>query len=135
MTMIQSETPYWQPRPVAPEPFTPSTQLDDPNYAHCNGRPQCQMSYSVNAKRSQNVYLYGAGMYNFFYDYDQTCLDQENCQDNMVNLEGNSNFYMFNANTKASTNMVVRSNTQVMARQADNKNGFCQTINAFLAEV
>ncbi|ODM91261.1 Glucan 1,3-beta-glucosidase [Orchesella cincta] len=82
--------------------------LDDPTYAHCNGRPQCEMSYSIVAKRSSNVYLYGAGMYNFFYNYDQTCLDTENCQDNMVNVEGNNNLYMFNANTKASVNMVVR---------------------------
>ncbi|ODM95629.1 Glucan 1,3-beta-glucosidase [Orchesella cincta] len=134
MTMIQSETPYWQPGPPAPQPFTPSSSLDDPTYAHCNGRPQCEMSYSIVAKRSSNVYLYGAGMYNFFYNYDQTCLDTENCQDNMVNVEGNNNLYMFNANTKASVNMVVRENNQVLARQADNKNGFCQSINAFLVE-
>jgi glucan 1,3-beta-glucosidase len=134
MTMIQSETPYWQPGPPAPQPFNPSTTFDDPTYAHCNGRLQCEMSYSIIAKRSSNVYLYGAGMYNFFFDYSQTCLDQENCQDNMVNLEGNTNFYMFNANTKASVNMVVRNNNEVLARQTDNKNGFCQSINAFLVE-
>jgi len=134
MTMIQSETPYWQPGPPAPEPATPSDVFNDPTYAHCNGRPQCSMSWSIRAVNNENIYVYGAGMYNFFFNYDQTCLDTEDCQDAMVDLEGNRNFYMFNANTKAAKNMIVRDNTVVLAAMADNRNGFCQTINAFLTE-
>ncbi len=62
----------------------------------------------------------------------QTCLDTENCQDAMVDLERNSDVHIFNVNTKAAVNMIVADNTRILATNADNRNGFCQTINAFL---
>ncbi|XP_021952735.1 probable glucan endo-1,3-beta-glucosidase ARB_02077 [Folsomia candida] len=136
LTMIQSETAYWQSSPPAPAPYTPNAAFDDPTYAHCTpGDVRCPMSYAVTVRNSENVYIYGAGMYNFFNNYDQTCLNTEDCQTSMINVENNSNFYMFNANTKAAINMVVEGNTKVLARSGDNTNGFCQTINAFLAHV
>jgi hypothetical protein len=134
MTMIQSETPYWQPGPPAPQPAEPNAMFNDPTYSHCNGRLQCEMSYAINAVDNENIYVYGAGMYNFFFNYDQTCLDTEDCQDSMMNLERNRNFYVFNANTKAAVNMMVRENTKVLATNSDNRNGFCHSINAFLAD-
>lgn len=67
MTMIQSETPYWQPAPRAPAPFTPNSVFSDPTYSHCTAADfRCPLSYALIAKRCSNVYLYGAGMYNFF---------------------------------------------------------------------
>jgi len=135
MTMIQSETPYWQPGPPAPSPYTPDPNFDDPTYAHCTpGDVRCPMSYSIRAKNCQNVYLYGAGMYNFFNNYDQTCLTTEDCQTTMVDLEGNTAFHMYNINTKAAINMVVENDARVLAKASDNTNGFCQTVNAFLAQ-
>ena len=72
LTMIQGETPYWQANPKAPQPFTPSAQYKDPTYAHCPGTSQtCALSYGLRVHDSANVYLYGAGLYNFFNDYDQ----------------------------------------------------------------
>jgi len=50
----------------------------------------------------------------------------------MIDLEGNTNFYGFNVNTKAAKNIVVTDNTNVVAVGLENDNGFCQTINAFL---
>jgi len=136
MTMIQSETPYWQPAPRAPAPFNPNAVFSDPTYSHCSAADfRCPLSYAIVAKRSSYVYLYGAGMYNFFNNYDQTCLNTEDCQLNMVSLENNSNFYMYNINTKASYNMVVYNNDRPLAISGDNVNGFCRTVNAFLAQV
>lgn len=133
MTMIQSETPYWQPGPPAPLPYTPNSAFNDPTYFHCEaGDNRCPMSYAVRAVSCTNVYIYGAGMYNFFNNYNQTCLATEDCQTSMVDLENNSALYMYNINTKAAVNMVVQDNTKVLALSADNSNGFCQTINAFL---
>jgi hypothetical protein len=135
MTMIQSETPYWQPGPPAPAPFTPNQVFNDPTYEHCAANdPACAMSWSIRAHGCSNIYLYGAGMYNFFFDYDQTCLLTESCQFGMLELENNSAFYAYNMNSKAAVNIVVRDNTNVLAVSGDNTNGFCQTINAFLAE-
>jgi hypothetical protein len=136
MTMIQSETPYWQPGPPAPQPFTPNPVFGDPDYLHCAVENfRCPLSYAIWARGCSNVYLYGAGMYNFFNNYDQTCLNTEDCQSYMVSLANNSGFYMYNVNTKAAVNMVVQGNNSPRAYAADNTNGFCRTINAFLAQV
>ncbi|CAO3598045.1 unnamed protein product [Absidia cylindrospora] len=151
MSMIQSETPYWQPVPLAPYPFQQSNvdnSWNDPTYEHCmlgggsstsyygikDTSNRCAMAWALRSVNSSNIYIYGAGLYNFFYDYSQKCLDTEDCQESLVDLEGNRGLYLYNLNTKANVNMVVGHNTQVWARQADNLNGFCQTINAFLAE-
>lgn len=81
MTMIQSETPYWQPAPRAPAPFTPNNVFSDPTYSHCSAADfRCPLSYALIAKRCSNIYLYGAGMYNFFnsefYLKEKTFFDQ-----------------------------------------------------------
>jgi hypothetical protein len=90
------------------------------------------LAWGLRVVSSSDVYVYGSGLYNFFSNYDQTCLDTENCQDAMVDLESNSgNVYLYNLNTKAATNMVTSGGTS-LAKQADNSNRFCQTVNAFL---
>jgi glucan 1,3-beta-glucosidase len=134
MAMIQSETPYYQPAPPAPQPYTPNSALADPTFSNCAaGSNTCSLAWGLRIVSSSDVYLYGAGLYNFFYNYNQTCLTTENCQDSMVDLEANTgNVYLYNLNTKAATNMVV-SGTTVLAKQADNTNDFCQTINALSA--
>jgi hypothetical protein len=139
MSMIQSETPYWQPVPNAPHPFPTQSTWNDPTYDHCfttddMSPNRCAMAWALRSIGSSNVYIYGAGLYNFFYDYSQTCLDTEDCQESLVDFEGNQQLYLYNLNTKGNVNMVVGDKTQVWAKQADNANGFCQTINAFLTE-
>ncbi|KAH8551651.1 glycoside hydrolase family 55 protein [Umbelopsis sp. PMI_123] len=135
MGMIQTETPYYQPAPVATSPFTAITNLSDPIFANCaSGNLTCAMAWGLRVGNSSDIYLYGAGLYNFFSNYDQTCLQTESCQDNMVDLESNSKLYVYNLNTKAATNMVWSSTNGPLAKQADNTNGFCQTINAFLVD-
>lgn len=72
MTMVQSETPYWQPGPQAPQPFTPNPVFNDPTYEHCApGSATCFLSYGLRAHDSSSIYIYGAGLYNFFNNYDQ----------------------------------------------------------------
>ena len=49
----------------------------------------------------------------------------------MISIEGNNpNFFMYNLNTKGSTNMITI-NGKPSAAQKDNKNGFCETIAMF----
>lgn len=139
MSMIQSETPYWQPVPNAPHPFPFQSTWNDPTYNHCfttddMSPNRCAMAWALRSIGSSNVYIYGAGLYNFFYDYSQTCLKTEDCQESLVDFEGNQRLYLYNLNTKGNVNMVVGDKTQVWAKQVDNANGFCQTINAFLTE-
>jgi glucan 1,3-beta-glucosidase len=135
MAMIQTETPYYQPGPKAPQPYTPSKSYNDPTFSNCAaGSDNCALAWGLRIVKSSDVYVYGTGLYNFFSNYNQTCLDTEDCQDAMVDLESNQGrVYLYNLNTKAATNMVT-SGGKSLAKQADNTNSFCQTVNAFLVE-
>ena len=90
------------------------------------------MAYGLIIKNSENIYVYGAGLYNFFQDYDQGCLKSEYCQDTMASVEkSNRNVYIYNLNTKAADNM-VEVDGRAKVKQADNRSTFCSTIAALL---
>ncbi|ORX52811.1 pectin lyase-like protein [Hesseltinella vesiculosa] len=142
MAMIQSETPYFQPNPAAPKPLTANTNApwQDPTYSDCQvtSTNSCNMAWALRSSNSSNIYVYGAGLYSFFNNYDQACLDPENCQQSLVELSPNKNLFLYNINTKGTVQMIVGSgsngNNTAWAKAADNRNGFCQTINAFLGQ-
>eukprot|EP01119_Soliformovum_irregulare_P006028 TRINITY_DN1777_c0_g1_i1.p1 TRINITY_DN1777_c0_g1~~TRINITY_DN1777_c0_g1_i1.p1 ORF type:complete len:771 (+),score=221.22 TRINITY_DN1777_c0_g1_i1:2-2314(+) len=128
MAMIQTETPYYQPSPIAPLPFVENSAFYDPDFSGC-AMAECAMAWGLRIVNSSSVFVYGAGHYSFFDDYTQDCLKTENCQQNMVQisqLESVSEVYVYNLNTKAATNMVVTDKGNIL--QAQNPNGFCQTI-------
>jgi hypothetical protein len=132
MGMIQTETPYYQSRPKAPLPFEVDNNFYDPNFNSCpNTSDTCAMAWGLRIVNSDHVYVYGAGLYNFFQAYGQGCLATENCQDNMVSIESSpNNIRFYNLNTKASDNMVSIKGNHI--KQKDNRNAFCSTIAALL---
>lgn len=100
MGLIQTETPYYQSTPGAPYPFTTINQLTDPDFKRCNGSIICSMRWGLIIQNSHNIYVYGAGLYNFFQNYDQGCLNGENCQESMVSIHSNtSGVILYNLNT------------------------------------
>ncbi|KAI9306356.1 1,3-beta glucanase [Cunninghamella echinulata] len=135
MSMIQSETPYFQPDPPANVPFSPNKQWNDPTFDHCKNDSSglCAMAWALRSLDSTDVYIYGAGLYNFFNNYNQDCLKTGKCQQSLVNLGENKNLRLFNLNTKAGIDMIVHNESDVWASSGDNVNTFCQTVNAFLA--
>lgn len=72
MGFIQTETPYYQPNPLAPTPFSVVPSLNDPNFAtSCSGQSgNCAEAWGLRIINSQNVLIYGAGHYSFFNNYD-----------------------------------------------------------------
>jgi glucan 1,3-beta-glucosidase len=91
------------------------------------------MAWGLRVKSSEQVHLYGAGIYNFFQGYDQQCLQNEYCQDGVVNIEGeNSSLYIYNLNTKAANSQISLDGVGLVS-QADNRNGFCSTVTGFFA--
>ena len=85
-------------------------------------------------QNSQNIFVYGGGLYNFFQNYDQGCLNGEDCQDAMVDINSSANgVFVYNLNTKASVHM-VSINEVGFASQGDNRNTFCSTIAGFLSQ-
>jgi glucan 1,3-beta-glucosidase len=133
MGAIQTETAYMQSAPDALNAgYSPLDSLSDPMFSTCTDE-LCKKTWGLRIFESSDVYVYGAGLYSFFDDYQQACLLTESCQDNMVSIECSSDVYLYGLNTKAATNMVVVDGVS-QALQSDNENGFCQTIALFEAQ-
>ena len=135
MGHIQSETPYFQSNPAAPAPFTPQLSIyNDPNFAVCTSQKQtapCYKSWGLRVVDSDHVYIYGTGLYSFFENYSQDCVTSNNCQLNMISVQGSSNkVFMYAVSTKASVNMITLDGVG-MAQDAANRNAFCATLAQF----
>lgn len=132
MGMIQSETPYFQSNPAAPKPLSIEV-ASDPNWAICPNQilgksVPCYKSWGLRIINSANVFLYGTGLYSFFENYDQDCVATNNCQRNVLSVQGStSNLNLYNINTKASFNIITRDGI-AQARDSDNRNNFCATV-------
>lgn len=135
MSAIQSETPYYQENPAAPAPFT--VQSSDPQFSGTSGTG-VDMAWGLRVVNSQNVLIYGTGLYSFFDNYDQTCVPENNCQQNMIDVEGTANnVNIFGMTTKAAVNMISTSGytsgsgktvSSLSVLASDNENVFGQTV-------
>lgn len=63
---------YYQPNPTAPTPFSVVSSLNDPNFStSCAGYPgNCAAAWGLRIINSNNILIYGAGLYSFFSNYD-----------------------------------------------------------------
>ncbi|KAG9023218.1 hypothetical protein FS837_005907 [Tulasnella sp. UAMH 9824] len=120
--LIQTETPYYQPSPGAPSPFTLSTTFHDPTFT--NGAN----AWALYIANSQQIYVYGAGHYSFFSSYGQDCLNNWTCQTSIVKVNSDStNVYIYGMSTLGTTYMLNVDGTGII-KQSDNRNDFASTV-------
>ncbi|TPX18892.1 uncharacterized protein E0L32_011444 [Thyridium curvatum] len=137
-SQLQTETPYYQPSPLATTPFPVNSALNDPDFsASCAGvSGTCAMAWGLRIINSQNILAYGAGHYSFFNNYSTNCSTVkagENCQARIISLEGSlSNVNIYNLNTIGSLSMINRDGRQ-LAYWQDNINVYPDTIALFLS--
>jgi hypothetical protein len=74
--------------------------------------------------------MLGAGLYNWFSDSSQKCLDMENCQDRGLQIEESYDVWLFNVVTKAILEMISPTNSKPTFAK-DNKNGYCSSVLAW----
>ncbi|OJJ45637.1 hypothetical protein ASPZODRAFT_68840 [Penicilliopsis zonata CBS 506.65] len=129
MGLIQTETPYYQSNPDALTPFTPQTSWADPDFSTCT-TASCRKSWGLRVLDTTDLWVYGAGLYSFFDNYSQTCLDTESCQENIVQVDC-SEVYLYGLSTKASTNMITSSSGEALVLQDENESTYCSTIAFF----
>ncbi|RHZ62315.1 exo-beta-1,3-glucanase Exg0 [Aspergillus thermomutatus] len=129
MGLIQTETPYYQSNPDALTPFTPQTAWNDPTFSHCT-TASCRKAWGLRVMNTSDLFVYGAGLYSFFENYGQTCLDTESCQENMVEVDC-SVVHLYGLSTKASVNMITSSSGEGIVPQDENESNFCSTIALF----
>lgn len=70
MGLIQTETPYYQPSPAPPAPFSIDSTFSDPSFP--SGQ---QAAWGLTVTSSSSIVVFGAGHYSFFQNYGQDCLD------------------------------------------------------------
>ncbi|KAK0671695.1 family 55 putative glycoside hydrolase [Cercophora samala] len=138
MGQVQTETPYYQPNPQAPYPFTQvNTTLHDPDFiADCPssspstvdqlpGNPPCAMAWAMRIIGSKNIMVFGAGLYSFFNNYNTNCSTNragENCQARIFSIQdGNgteglnstTGLQVYNLNTIGSVSMLTNKGEDV----------------------
>jgi glucan 1,3-beta-glucosidase len=129
MGLIQTETPYYQSNPNSLTPFTSQRSWNDPDFSNCKTN-SCRKAWGLRVLGSSDVFVYGAGLYSFFENYAQSCLNSEDCQENMVEVDC-SNVKLYGLSTKASVNMVTSSNGKSLVPGKPNKSNYCSTIALF----
>ncbi|KAI2636425.1 glycoside hydrolase family 55 protein [Hypomontagnella submonticulosa] len=131
--VAQTETAYFQGNPAAPEGASVLEGFFDPDFERsCDSSKSktCARTWGLRVTNSSSVYVYGAGMYSFFDNYGQDCVDEQNCQDNMISIEDSTGVHLFGVSTKASVNMISVDGRSV-ALDKDNRNTFCAAIAKF----
>ncbi|KZP14824.1 glycoside hydrolase family 55 protein [Athelia psychrophila] len=117
----QTETPYYQPVPALPTPFSLSTTYKDPSYPASN-----PMAWGINIASSTGIVIFGGGFYNFFDNYDQTCLTTNTCQNQLVNVDAGSGAQFYGVSTVGATYQLGVAQAGVI-HSSDGANGFAET--------
>ncbi|KAL2065578.1 hypothetical protein VTL71DRAFT_3248 [Oculimacula yallundae] len=138
---IQTETAYWQPVPKAGVATPVVAGWNDPDFsASCSGvAGNCASGWGLRVLSSQNVLLYGAGLYSFFSNYNVSCSNAVtppgnggSCQRSIFSIEGSTskNVNLYNLNTVGSMQMATRDGVN-LANFSDNVNVYPDTISLF----
>ncbi|KAK3937477.1 pectate lyase superfamily protein-domain-containing protein [Diplogelasinospora grovesii] len=136
MGLIQTEAPYFQPDPAAPNPFSNALVFsNDPTFSTCaSGSTRCGYSWAARLIGSSNVIVLSTGLYTWFQNYDQTCVNDglNNCQQATFYVEQSDNVWVFNLITIGAVEMASPLNGNPIIA-ADNRNGFASSLLAWLA--
>ncbi|KAL3433451.1 pectate lyase superfamily protein-domain-containing protein [Aspergillus tetrazonus] len=138
MGQIQTETAYYQSNPNALIPFTPNPSIHDPDFASsCDGRTgNCAIGWGLRVVDSRDLAAYGAGLYSFFDNYDTDCSaygGNQDCQNSIFSIEGDSSITVYNLNTLGSLSMVDRDG-ESLASFSDNIGVFTNNIAYFKSQ-
>ncbi|OCH86564.1 exo-beta-1,3-glucanase [Obba rivulosa] len=125
MGLIQTETPYYQPTPAPPAPFSSVSSYSDPVYSGSTS------AWAVNIQSSSDILIFGAGLYSFFQNFDQTCVDSASCQSQILNIDtASSGINVYSLATVGVENMLSVAGSPIVP-QAANVNGFQSTLTAW----
>ncbi|KAF7294257.1 Glycoside hydrolase family 55 protein [Mycena chlorophos] len=123
MGMIQTETPYYQPSPAPPAPFTADSAWADPSWENSGS------AWALTISNSSNVYVYGAGLYSFYQDYSEDCETTTVCQKSIAQVDAaSSDVYIYGLSTIGATTMLTVGGTAVVA-SSDNVDGLQSTMS------
>ncbi|CAG8040084.1 unnamed protein product [Penicillium olsonii] len=132
MAMIQTESPYYQPVPLAPNPFTPGFFPNDPLFEDCESNSiSCALSWAVRIIDSSSIWILGSGLYSWYSGYSQDCLETNSCQQRGLEVEESNDLWIYNLCTRAIVEMVTPFQG-VPTYAKDNMNGLLSSILVWL---
>ncbi|KAK0732416.1 pectate lyase superfamily protein-domain-containing protein, partial [Apiosordaria backusii] len=118
---LQTESPYFQPQPVAPSPMDKALGVlpEDPNWGDCT-TDTCKMAWGLRILNSEAVMVHGAGLYSFFNNFSQICTSSESCQERIMEVRGSKDISIYNIFTKAVVEIATGSSNESSIEFADN---------------
>ncbi|KAF8078081.1 glycoside hydrolase family 55 protein [Lyophyllum atratum] len=125
VTNSSSRCPYWQPSPPAPHPFSIDCAYKDPNFSAID-----TSAWALSIESSKDIIIFGAGLYSFFQNYSQACLNTRDCQPQIVDIDSDSIVHIYSLSTVASTFQVSVDGAGIV-NQSDNINGFASTVTVW----
>ncbi|KAF9044173.1 exo-beta-1,3-glucanase [Panaeolus papilionaceus] len=126
MGLIQTESPYYQPNPVSPSPFSINSAFNDPT--PYSGSPS---AWALHIKNSKAITIFGAGLYSFFVNYSQNCIDSRNCQSQIATVDSASTGINIYSLSTVATTYQLSVNGAGVINQANNLNGFASTVTSW----
>ncbi|KAJ3932251.1 MAG: exo-beta-1,3-glucanase [Lentinula lateritia] len=124
MGLIQTETPYYQPAPAVPSPFSINSAFNDPTIFGGSS------AWALHVTSSSNILVFGAGLYSFFQSFGQDCLDSSNCQSQILNVDSTSSINLYSVSTVGTTFQLSVNNNGVVNQSGD-VNGFASTLTSW----
>ncbi|KAI0903317.1 glycoside hydrolase family 55 protein [Ustulina deusta] len=128
---IQTETPYYQPNPVAPFPFQSAKSMaGDPSFADCT-TDACKATWGLRVVDSADITVHSAGLYSFFQDYYQDCVDTKDCQERILEVIGSTGVVIFNLFTVA-TSQIANGIDKSVILGKDVQSGFTTEVSVWI---
>ncbi|KAG8220202.1 glycoside hydrolase family 55 protein [Butyriboletus roseoflavus] len=123
--LAQTETPYYQPVPPAPQPYCNNSYYYDPVY-----NSSSPMAWAMYVQQSWDITLFGAGFYSFFQNYTQGCLGNYTCQTGILNIDDQSTITLFSISTVGTTYQLTIGQQGIIDEEY-NRDGFQETFTAW----
>lgn len=133
LTHIQTESPYFQARPDASQPYPPGKWSSDPKFGDCERGSTCMKSWALRIINSQDILTYSSGLYSFYEAYAQDCLSDESCQTNLVETSYSEGIWMFNTFTKGASQIFTpRGGWPPLLTSSTNQTGFTSEVSVWI---
>ncbi|KAI1812912.1 pectin lyase fold/virulence factor [Poronia punctata] len=137
MGHIQTESPYFQPNPRPPEPFRAAASFpNDPDFSNCEVQAEvwddrCNYAWGLQIVDSKDIMIHAAGLYSFFNEYYQDCIDTNNCQDRILQVKGSTGVVIFNLFTVATID-IASGIDDTNVPQEGNQRGFTTEVSVWV---
>ncbi|KZT68172.1 glycoside hydrolase family 55 protein [Daedalea quercina L-15889] len=126
MGLIQTESPYYQPSPAPPSPFSINSTYNDPSFPS-----DLTAAWGLYVQSSTDIMVFGAGHYSFYQNYVQTCLNTTDCQTQIVNVDSASTgVSIYSLSTVGVVSELSVAGTGVIAA-SNNPDGLQDTVTAW----